>query len=98
MVLCISSAPDESCRICTVDEFHGAVMAEHEIVRHFTDGRPPVVLVAPYCQKELVLSGRQPRVMRLLFAPAFEMPQRCAQSKKLGIRRIRQGHAHTITS
>lgn len=98
MVLSVSTAPHESSRICTVDELHGAVMAEHEIVRHLSYGRPPVVLMASYCQKKLVLGGCQARVTRLLFTPAFKVPQRCAQSKKLGIRRVRQGHANTISS
>jgi chloride channel protein, CIC family len=58
-----------------VDQAHGGVVAQVEVVGQLTDGRSPGVDVAPDGEEKLVLGGGQPGGPGLLLAPVEEGPE-----------------------
>ena len=66
---------DEAFALCSVDQLHGAVVSERQIVRHFGDRRPPPAGMPPHGEQELVLGGRQPGGAGAVGTPAQEAAQ-----------------------
>lgn len=73
LVLLVDDALDEPGRRGPVDQLHGAVVAQQQVVGHLTDGR--ITRMAPYREQELVVRRRETGAARLFLAPPGEAPK-----------------------
>jgi hypothetical protein len=79
-VIFVISRPSHQPRhVCTIDETDSAVVLQEKVVRNLANGWPLGILVTPYSEKKLVLSGRQASSVCLLLTPAFETAQTRSQ-------------------
>ncbi len=72
LVVRIGETLYEARRDSAVDELHGAVVAQQQMVGHVADGRRRSV--AAHGEQQLMLRARQPHGLRLLLAPVEEAP------------------------
>ncbi len=79
-------APHESRGLGPVDEFYSAVVAQHEVVRHFTDRGADLVGMAPDREQELVVGWSEPCRARLLRRPALEVSKAGTKGEKASVR------------
>jgi hypothetical protein len=72
MIVIVATAPDEASGVGPIDEPDRAVVAEKQVIGHFTDGRPSRIGMASNGEEQLMLSGSQAGRTSLLFAPPFK--------------------------
>ena len=87
MVVVVSDSPQQTCRLGTIDEAHGAVMAQQQQLGDVADLGPPRIIVPSYREQQLVLGGGQPSRSGLRLAPMLKAPQTSAkrQQSPIGI-------------
>jgi hypothetical protein len=74
VVLSVAVTGNQASRIGPVHQSHRTVVAQQQVVGHLANRGSPRIFMTPYGQEELVLSRGQPSSVRLLLAPAFEVP------------------------
>jgi hypothetical protein len=85
VIVAVALATDEPGALSAVDEADGAVVPEQELLGDVADGRPAAIRVAADDQEELMLSGRQPDDLGLLFAPAQEAAEPRAELQQTAV-------------
>lgn len=85
VIVAVALTADEPGVLGPVHEADGAVVAEQELLGDIPDGRPERIGMAPDDQEELMLGGRQPDDLGLLFAPAREAAQTRAELQEAAV-------------
>lgn len=88
----IAVALDQAVADGTVDQPDRAVVAQHQIVGDFADGRSGGVRMTPYREQELVLGWRQTSCLGLMVTPADEAAQAGAQLQEMLEIGLLKGH------
>jgi len=74
-VLRIDTAADQPSHLCTVYQFHRAVMTQQQVISNVAYGRRPVTRMSFDRYQELVLNLGDPGFARLALAPMLETAQ-----------------------
>ena len=85
VIVTVVVAADEPRVLGPVHEADGAVVPEQELLGDIPDGRLGRIRMPPDDQEELMLGGRQPDDLGLLFAPAQEAAQTRAELQEAAV-------------